>query len=60
MSAWGDTAVCRLYARGMRESVHPKRPSTRTCCCFSPSKTLLIPGKDYTSIAFVNVSAAVS
>jgi hypothetical protein len=44
----------------MRESVHPNRPSAQICCCVSLSKTLLIPARDYTSIAFVNVSAGVS
>src|SRR5258706_12325808 len=42
----------------MRRSDHPSRPSARICCCLSLSKTLLIPAKDYTSIAFVNVSIA--
>jgi hypothetical protein len=47
-------------ASWMRESVQPNRPSARICCCVSLSKTLLIPARDYTSIAFVNVSAVVS
>src|SRR4051812_41341242 len=45
-------------ACSMRRSDHPSRPSARICCCVSLSKTLLIPAKDYTSIAFVNVSIA--
>ena len=47
-------------ASWMRESVQPNRPSARICCCVSLSKTLLIPARDYTSIAFVNVSTGVS
>jgi hypothetical protein len=27
----------------MRDSVQPKRPNARICCCFSLSKTLLMP-----------------
>jgi hypothetical protein len=27
----------------MRDNVQPKRPSARICCCFSSSKTLLMP-----------------
>ena len=48
---------CTPVARPIRVSVQPSRPSASTCCCLSCSKTLPIPAKDYTSIAFVNVSA---
>jgi hypothetical protein len=47
-------------AASIRRSVHPKRPRARTCCCFSSSKTLLIPARDHRPVAFVNVSVAVS
>jgi hypothetical protein len=43
----------------MRESVQPNRPA-RGFAAVSLSKTLLIPAKDYTAIAFVNVSTVVS
>jgi hypothetical protein len=45
-------------ASAMRLSVQPRRPSARTSCCLSWSKTLLMSARDYTSVAFVNVSAA--
>jgi len=44
----------------MRESVQPRRPSARTCCCLVLSKTLLIAAEDHLVLACVNVSAAVS
>jgi hypothetical protein len=44
----------------MRRSVQPRRPSARTSCCLWWSKTLLIPARDYRSVACVNVSAVVS
>jgi hypothetical protein len=44
-------------AKGRRESVQPKRPSARICCCFSSSKTLLMPATESAFRARVNVSA---
>ncbi len=45
-------------ASSMRESVQPRRPSARICCCFSSSKTLLMPATEPAFCARVNVSAA--
>jgi hypothetical protein len=44
----------------IRESVQPRRPSARICCCVRCSKTLLIAAEDHVLLARVNVSAAVS
>jgi hypothetical protein len=44
-------------ASWMRDSVQPKRPSARICCCFSSSKTLLMPATEHAFLARVNVSA---
>jgi hypothetical protein len=43
--------------RWMRESVQPKRPSARICCCRSSSKTLLMAATEPAFRARVNVSA---
>ena len=31
----------------MRRSDQPRRPSARTCCCLSRSKTLLMPSEEH-------------
>jgi hypothetical protein len=41
----------------MRLRLHPRRPSTSTCCCLSSLKTLPIPAKDHSALRLVNVPA---
>ena len=57
-------AAGRLATDAGRLLDAPERPAQpperQICCCLSLSKTLLIPAKDYTSLARVNVSAGVS
>src|SRR5712692_7895303 len=46
-------------ACSMRRSDHPSRPSARTCCCLSLSKTLLMTAREHAFLADVNVSIAI-
>ena len=41
----------------IRLRLHPRRPSTSTCCCLLSLKTLPTPAKDHSVLRLVNVPA---